>query len=37
MIHLLGGVVLLAGITGHVARPAAVAFVRMAPDSWRTG
>ncbi|MBI3155361.1 MAG: Na(+)/H(+) antiporter subunit D [Burkholderiales bacterium] len=33
MIHLLGGVVLLAGITGHVAETGSVAFDRMAPDS----
>ena len=33
MIHLIGGVVLLAGITGHVAETGSVAFDRMAPDS----
>lgn len=33
MIHLLGGVVLFAGITGHVAQTGSVAFTRMAPDS----
>jgi multicomponent Na+:H+ antiporter subunit D len=33
MIHLLGGVVLLAGITGHVAETGSVAFASMAPDS----
>jgi multicomponent Na+:H+ antiporter subunit D len=33
MIHLLGGVVLFAGITGHVAVSGSVTFTRMAPDS----
>ncbi|MEO6743326.1 MAG: Na(+)/H(+) antiporter subunit D [Caldimonas sp.] len=33
MIHLLGGVVLFAGIAGHVAQTGSVAFVRMATDS----
>ncbi len=33
MIHLLGGVVLFAGITGHVAQTGSVGFGRMAPDS----
>ena len=33
MIHLLGGVVLFAGITGHIAETGSVAFTRMAPDS----
>ncbi|HRD96070.1 MAG TPA: Na(+)/H(+) antiporter subunit D [Rubrivivax sp.] len=33
MIHLLGGVVLFAGITGHVAETGSVAFARMALDS----
>jgi len=33
MIHLLGGVVLFAGITGHVVQTGSVAFTRMAPDS----
>jgi len=33
MIHLLGGVVLFAGITGHIADTGDVAFVRMAPDT----
>jgi multicomponent Na+:H+ antiporter subunit D len=33
MIHLLGGVVLFAGITGHVVQSGSVAFTRMAPDS----
>jgi multicomponent Na+:H+ antiporter subunit D len=33
MIHLLGGVVLFAGITGHVVQTGSVAFGRMAPDS----
>jgi len=33
MIHLLGGVVLFAGITGHVVSTGSVAFERMAPDS----
>ena len=33
MIHLLGGVVLFAGITGHVADTGSVAFGAMAPDS----
>jgi multicomponent Na+:H+ antiporter subunit D len=33
MIHLLGGMCLLAGITGHVAQTGSVAFVRMALDS----
>jgi multicomponent Na+:H+ antiporter subunit D len=33
MIHLLGGVVLFAGITGHVAETGSVAFTRMALDS----
>ena len=33
MIHLAGGVVLFAGITGHVVASGSVAFTRMAPDS----
>ncbi len=33
MIHLLGGVVLFAGITGHIVGTGSVAFTRMAPDS----
>ncbi len=33
MIHLLGGVILFAGITGHVAQTGSLAFARMAPDS----
>ena len=33
MIHLLGGVVLFAGITGHVVQSGSVAFTHMAPDS----
>jgi multicomponent Na+:H+ antiporter subunit D len=33
MIHLLGGVVLFAGITGHIVQTGSVAFTRMAPDS----
>jgi multicomponent Na+:H+ antiporter subunit D len=33
MIHLLGGVVLFAGITGHIADTGTTEFVRMAPDS----
>jgi multicomponent Na+:H+ antiporter subunit D len=33
MIHLLGGVVLFAGVTGHIAQTGSVAFTRMAPDS----
>ncbi|MDO8418671.1 MAG: Na(+)/H(+) antiporter subunit D [Rubrivivax sp.] len=33
MIHLAGGVVLFAGITGHIVDTGSVAFVRMAPDS----
>jgi multicomponent Na+:H+ antiporter subunit D len=33
-IHLLGGVVLMAGIAGHVAATGSVAFVAMAPGSW---
>ncbi|OGB06092.1 MAG: Na(+)/H(+) antiporter subunit D [Burkholderiales bacterium RIFCSPHIGHO2_12_FULL_69_20] len=33
MVHLLGGVVLFAGITGHIAQTGNVAFTRMAPDS----
>lgn len=33
-IHLLGGVVLMAGIAGHVAATGSVAFVPMAPESW---
>ena len=33
MIHLLGGVVLFAGVTGHVAQTGSVAFTRMALDS----
>jgi multicomponent Na+:H+ antiporter subunit D len=33
MIHLLGGVVLFAGITGHVVQTGSVAFTRMAPDT----
>ncbi|MEF8730479.1 MAG: Na(+)/H(+) antiporter subunit D [Candidatus Accumulibacter meliphilus] len=33
-IHLLGGVVLMAGIAGHVAATSSVAFVAMAPESW---
>lgn len=33
MIHLLGGVILFAGVTGHIADTGDAAFVRMAPDS----
>jgi multicomponent Na+:H+ antiporter subunit D len=33
MIHLLGGVLLFAGITGHVVQSGSVVFERMAPDS----
>ncbi len=33
MIHLLGGVLLFAGVTGHVMQTGSVAFTRMAPDS----
>jgi multicomponent Na+:H+ antiporter subunit D len=33
MIHLAGGVVLFAGVTGHVLDTGSVAFTRMAPDS----
>jgi multicomponent Na+:H+ antiporter subunit D len=33
MIHLAGGVVLFAGVTGHVLATGSVAFTRMAPDS----
>jgi multicomponent Na+:H+ antiporter subunit D len=33
MIHLAGGVLLFAGITGHVVGTGSVAFTRMAPDS----
>ncbi len=33
MIHLLGGLVLFAGITGHIVDTGSVAFTRMAPDS----
>jgi multicomponent Na+:H+ antiporter subunit D len=33
MIHLLGGVVLFAGVTGHIVGTGSVAFTRMAPDS----
>ncbi len=33
MIHLLGGMLLFAGITGHVAQTGSVAFTRMAPDT----
>ncbi|HSB23243.1 MAG TPA: Na(+)/H(+) antiporter subunit D, partial [Burkholderiaceae bacterium] len=33
MIHLLGGVLLFAGITGHIAQTGSVAFTRMVPDS----
>ncbi|PWB41592.1 MAG: Na(+)/H(+) antiporter subunit D [Rhodocyclales bacterium] len=33
MIHLLGGVVLFAGVTGHLLDAGDAAFVRMAPDS----
>ncbi|MGE0874955.1 MAG: Na(+)/H(+) antiporter subunit D [Burkholderiales bacterium] len=33
MIHLLGGVLLFAGIAGHVAATGSVAFTAMAPDS----
>lgn len=33
MIHLLGGVVLFAGVTGHIAQTGSVAFTHMAPDS----
>jgi multicomponent Na+:H+ antiporter subunit D len=34
MIHLLGGVVLMTGIAGHVAQGGAISFGRMALDSW---
>jgi len=37
MIHLAGGVVLFAGITGHVVDSGSVAFTRMAPDSVAQG
>ena len=37
MIHLLGGVVLFAGVTGHIAQTGSVAFTRMAPTRSRTG
>jgi multicomponent Na+:H+ antiporter subunit D len=33
MMHLLGGVLLFAGITAHIAQTGNVAFTRMAPDS----
>ena len=33
MIHLLGGAILFAGITGHVAQTGSIAFTRMATDS----
>ena len=33
MIHLAGGVVLFAGVTGHILATGSVAFTRMAPDS----
>ena len=33
MIHLLGGVMLFAGITGHISDSGSIEFVRMAPDS----
>jgi multicomponent Na+:H+ antiporter subunit D len=33
MIHLLGGVILFAGITGHIADTGSVVFTAMAPDS----
>jgi multicomponent Na+:H+ antiporter subunit D len=33
MIHLLGGVVLFAGVTGHIVQTGSVAFTRMALDS----
>jgi multicomponent Na+:H+ antiporter subunit D len=33
MIHLAGGVLLFAGITGHVVDTGSIAFTRMAPDS----
>ena len=33
MIHLLGGVALFAGITGHIVQTGDIAFTRMAPDS----
>lgn len=33
MIHLLGGVILFAGVTGHLLETGDAAFVRMAPDS----
>jgi multicomponent Na+:H+ antiporter subunit D len=33
MVHLLGGMLLFAGVTGHVAATGSVAFDRMAPDS----
>jgi multicomponent Na+:H+ antiporter subunit D len=37
MIHLAGGAVLFAGITGHVVDSGSVAFTRMAPDSVAQG
>jgi len=37
MIHLAGGVLLFAGITGHVVDTGGVAFTRMAPDSVAQG
>lgn len=33
MIHLLGGMILFAGVTGHIVQTGSVAFTRMAPDS----
>ncbi|MGZ8253660.1 MAG: Na(+)/H(+) antiporter subunit D [Burkholderiaceae bacterium] len=33
MIHLLGGVALFAGVTGHIVQTGSIAFTRMAPDS----
>lgn len=34
MIHLLGGVILMVGITGHVVESGSLAFVAMQPDTW---
>ncbi len=37
MVHLLGGVILFAGVTGHIVQTGSVAFTRMAPDSLAHG
>ena len=34
MIHLLGGVVLMIGLVGHISETGSVAFVAMEPDAW---